>query len=50
MLLTPTVEISSIFSTVAASSSIGWQYLKMYVQLCASDDGRRNRLEHVERL
>jgi hypothetical protein len=24
--------------------------LKMYVQLCAPDDGRRNRLKHVERL
>jgi len=41
---------SSISSTVAASSSIGWQYLKLYVQLCAPDDGRRNRLKHVERL
>jgi len=33
-----------------ASSSIGWQYLKLYVQLCAPDDGRRNSLKHVERL
>jgi hypothetical protein len=41
---------SSISSTVAASSSIGWQYLKLYVQLCASDDVQRNRLKHVERL
>ena len=41
---------SSISSTTAASSSIGWQYLKLYVQLCAPDDGRRNRLKHVERL
>ena len=24
--------------------------LKLYVQLCAPDDGRRNRLQHVERL
>ena len=39
-----------ISSTLAASSSIGWQYLKLYVQLCAPDDGRRNRLKHVERL
>ena len=30
--------LSSISSTVAASSSIGWQYLKLYVQLCAPDD------------
>ena len=34
----------------AASSSIGWQYLKLYVQLCSPDDGRRNGLKHVERL
>ena len=27
-----------------------WQYLTLYVQLCAPDDGRRNRLKHVERL
>ena len=44
------MEMSSISSTVAASSSIGWQYLKLYVQLCALDDGRRNRLKHVQRL
>jgi hypothetical protein len=25
-------------------------YLKLYVQLCAPDDERRNRLKHVERL
>ena len=30
---------SVISSTVAASSSIGWQYLTLYVQLCAPDDG-----------
>jgi len=30
------------------SSSIGWQYLKLYVQLCAPDYGRRNRLKHVQ--
>jgi hypothetical protein len=41
---------SSISSTVAASSSIVWQYLKLYVQLFAPDDVRRNRLKHVERL
>jgi hypothetical protein len=44
------MERSSISSTVTASSSIGWQHLKLYVQLCAPDDGRRNRLKHVERL
>jgi hypothetical protein len=33
-------------SMVAARSSIGWQYLKLYVQLCALDDGRRNCLKH----
>ena len=43
-------ELSSIFSTVAASSSIGWQYLKLYVRLCVPDDGRRSRLKHVEPL
>ena len=48
LLLAATVR--SISSTVAASSSTGWQYLKLYVQLCAPDDGRRNRLKHVERL
>jgi len=25
-----------------------WQYLTLYVQFCAPDDGRRNRLKHVE--
>ena len=38
------------FHLVHDSSSIGWQYLKLYVQLCAPDDGRWNRLKHVERL
>jgi hypothetical protein len=37
----------NISSTVAASDSIGWQYLKLFVQLRAPDDGRRNRLKHV---
>ena len=44
------MELRSISSTIAANISIGWQYLKLYVQLCAPDDGRRNRLKHVERL
>jgi hypothetical protein len=35
----------SISSTVGASSSIGWQYLKLYLQLCTPEDGRRNRLK-----
>jgi len=26
------------------------RYLKLYVQLCAPDDGRRNLLKHAERL
>ena len=41
---------STISSTIATSSSIGWQYLKLYVQLRTLDDGRRNRLKHLERL
>ena len=41
------MEIRSISSTIAASNSIVWQYLKLYVQLCAPDDRRRNRLKHV---
>ena len=45
-----TNEVSSISSTIAASSNIGRQYLKLYVQLCAPDDGRRSRLKHVQRL
>jgi len=44
------MELRSISSTVAASSGIGWQYPKLYVQLCAPDDGRRNSLKHVDRL
>jgi len=35
---------------LAGSSSFGWQYLKLHVQIFAPDDGRRNRLKHVERL
>jgi len=38
----------SISSTIPACSSFGSQYLKLYVQLCAADDGRRNRPKHVE--
>ena len=37
-------------TTVHTASGIGWQYLKLYVQLYAPDDGRRNRLKHVEGL
>ena len=44
------ILLLAISSTVAASSSTSWQYLKLYVQFCAPDDGRRNRLKHVERL
>jgi len=34
--------------TIPACSIIGWQYPKLNVQLCAPDDGRRNRPKHVE--
>ena len=27
-----------------------WQYLTLYVQFCALDNGRRNRLKHVEQI
>ena len=53
LLLAATVEemeFRSISSTVAAGGSIGRQYPKLYVQVCAPDDGRRNRLKHLERL
>ena len=40
------MELSSISSTVAAV--LVWQYLTLYVQFCAPDDGRRNRLKHVQ--
>jgi len=40
--------VEEISSTVAASSSIGWQYLKLYVHLCAPDDGWSYHLKHVE--
>jgi len=43
-------DVTSILCTVAVSSSIGWQYLKLYVLLCAPDDGQRNRQKHVESL
>ena len=38
------LELSPIPSTIAAGSS----YLTVYVQFCAPDDGRRNRLKYVE--
>jgi hypothetical protein len=44
------MELRSISSTITANNSISWQYLKLYVQLCAPDDGQRNRLKHVENL
>jgi hypothetical protein len=40
------MERSSVSSTMAAV--LVWQYLTLYVQFCASDDGRRNRLKHTE--
>jgi len=42
------VEQSCTSSMIPASSSIGWQYLKLSVQLCAPDDGRRNCPKHME--
>ena len=36
--------------TVRTASGVVNQYLKLYVQLCAPDDGQRNRLKHVEHL
>jgi hypothetical protein len=41
------MELSSISSTIAAV--VVWQYLMLYVQFCAPDDGRRNRLKTVHR-
>ena len=35
---------------LAAGSSNGLTCLTLYVQFCAPDDGRKNRLKHVERL
>jgi hypothetical protein len=40
------MERSSISSTIAAVSV--WQYLTLYVKFCAPDDGRWDRLKHVE--
>jgi hypothetical protein len=37
-------------TTVQTVSGIVNQYLMLYVQLCAPDDGRRNHLKHVEHL
>jgi hypothetical protein len=48
-LLSTTTAAATEF-TVATSSSIGWQYLKLSVQLRAPDDGRRNGMKHVQRL
>ena len=39
-----------ILLLAAASSSIGWQYLKLYVQFSAPEDGQRNRLKHEDHL
>jgi len=43
------IELSSISTTIPASNNTSWPYLKLCVQLCIPDDGRRNRLKHVER-
>jgi hypothetical protein len=34
--------------TLTESSTDVCQYLTLYVQFCAPDDGQRNRLKHVE--
>ena len=44
------MEIRSISFMIATNSGVGWQYLKLYVQLCAPDDGRMNSLKHVAHL
>ena len=42
-------ELCSISSTISASSSIGLTLPDaVYVQFRAPDDGRRNRLKHVQ--
>jgi len=40
----------NICNGIAACSSNGWQYLKLNLQLCAPDDGRRNRPKHIQPL
>jgi len=42
------LQAGVVDKTTPACSSIGWQYLKLNVQLCAPDDGRRNRTKHVK--
>jgi hypothetical protein len=39
---------SKILFTTAAGSSIGLTIPDACIQFCAHDDGRRNRLKHVE--
>jgi len=41
------MELRSISSSIAAV--LVWQYLTLYTQFCAPDDGRRNRPKHVEK-
>jgi hypothetical protein len=38
--------ISNLFNSIITV----WQYLMLYVQICAPDDGWRNCLKHVQRL
>jgi len=38
------ISASNLFKSIFTV----WQYLTLYVQFCAPDDGRRNRLKHVE--
>jgi hypothetical protein len=42
--------ISIICATCFRRIFLTGQYLTLYVQLCALDDGRRNRLKHVEQI
>jgi len=37
-----------ISSTTAAGTVLVWQYLTLYIQFRAPDDGQKNRLKHVE--
>ena len=47
------IQLQVLSTKTAACCYRGWnsgQCLKLYAQLCAPDDGRWNRLKHVERL
>ena len=43
------LKLRSISSKITAEAAVlVWQYLTLYVQFCAPDDGRRYHLKHVE--